>query len=330
MFQKARLTLTAWYVLIIMIVSIFFSTAFYNIATQEVQRVIQRIEHEHNDPYDLYPNRPPIDIQTLRESEQHVLFILILINLTILVFAGGAAYFLAGETLRPIQRMVNEQNRFITDASHELRTPLTAAKTSIEVGLRDKHLSTKDAKDLLLGTLEDLSSIQLLAEDLLTLAQFQTNTKQLFEPVAISEVIQKATSKVNPMAKQKYISIDFAPNSYQVNGNKENLLELFIILLDNAIKYSPKKSTITVTVKKPDHHILATIEDQGIGIDEKDLPHIFDRFYRSDKSRVKTTPGYGLGLSIAKKIVETHNGSISVQTTKDVGTKFSIKLPITA
>jgi two-component system sensor histidine kinase ResE len=100
-------------------------------------------------------------------------------------------------------------------------------------------------------------------------------------------------------------------------------------LFDNSIKYSPKKSVITVFFGKGEKFILIDVKDQGIGIDGMDLAHIFDRFYRSDKSRTKTTvPGYGLGLSIAKKIVEAHNGSITVRSVPGKGSTFIVKLPI--
>jgi signal transduction histidine kinase len=98
--------------------------------------------------------------------------------------------------------------------------------------------------------------------------------------------------------------------------------------LDNAIKYSPSNKEIKIESEKSNHSIAITVSDQGIGIDQKDLPHIFDRFYRADKSRSKTS-GYGLGLSIAKKIVETHKGSLTVRSGKDKGTSFIIRLPLT-
>jgi signal transduction histidine kinase len=112
-------------------------------------------------------------------------------------------------------------------------------------------------------------------------------------------------------------------------GIKDSLTELMIILLDNAIKYSPNRSTITISSEKIDNAISFSVEDEGIGINQEDLSHIFDRFYRVDKSRSKEKVfGFGLGLSIAKKIVDLHNGNISVQSTKNKGSVFTVKLPI--
>ena len=111
-------------------------------------------------------------------------------------------------------------------------------------------------------------------------------------------------------------------------GNKSGLAELMVILLDNAIKYSPAKSTITYTVTHPDSAIVFSVEDHGMGIDAKDIPHIFDRFYRADKSRSKQdVAGYGLGLSIAKKIVDYHRGTISVISKVGEGTRFVVRIP---
>jgi signal transduction histidine kinase len=104
---------------------------------------------------------------------------------------------------------------------------------------------------------------------------------------------------------------------------------LFTILLDNAIKYSPANTTITLISKKRDNGIIIEVSDQGIGIEEKDISRIFERFYRADKSRTKTdVSGYGLGLSIAKQIVEDHNGIILVKSTVGRGTTFFVSLPL--
>ncbi len=332
MFQKARLKLTAWYLLIIMLVSILFSLAIYRGSTLELQRIERAQRLRQESPQNYRRNRSPvsrIDPVILEETKQRVKLALIGINLIILGVSGGMGYFLAGRTLKPIKKMVDEQNRFITDASHELRTPLTALKTSTEVGLRDKDLILKDAKALLKNNLDDINNLQALSDNLLLLAQFEKGNGGIsLLTVDISEVLKNAKKKVSYLAKAKNIGIFIPEENYPIKGDMGSLTELVTILLDNAIKYSPKNTKIKVTVEKLDDQVSILVKDQGIGIDSKDIPHIFERFYRADQARSKTSSiGYGLGLSIAKKIIELHNGSIAVQSVVGKGTTITAVFP---
>jgi signal transduction histidine kinase len=136
----------------------------------------------------------------------------------------------------------------------------------------------------------------------------------------------KQLRKQKKIAKAKQIKIANNIKDTKINGVEDRLTEVFVILLDNAIKYSPKNGKVEIESKKENRRIKISIIDHGMGISEKDLPYIFDRFYRSDKSR--SEKGYGLGLSIAKKIVESHNGSISVKSEIGKQTTFIVNLPI--
>ena len=343
MFKSARLKLTAWYLLIIMVISISFSTFIYLGLTREFDRVLRiqeyRIEHQgtlqrliqrpiwQND--DIPFSRPP-DPQVISEARSRIAEGLLGINIIIFIFSSLAGYFLAGRTLRPIKKMVDEQNRFITDASHELNTPLTALKTSIEVNLRNKKFNLNDAKKTLLSNLEEVDNLQLLSDELIKITQYQKpNGNFQFENVSIKEIIGVSVNRVLPIAKNKNIEIKTKIVNLKVNAEKRSLIELFTILLDNAIKYSPSKEDIVVSAEKTDHKIKVLVKDSGLGIDKKDLPFIFDRFYRADASRSKQkVSGYGLGLSIAKKIVELHRGDISAESTVNKGTTFIVTLPI--
>lgn len=333
MFHSARLKLTAWYLLIIMFISVLFSMAFYNVADREIQRVIHRIEHIQQDPFDsmspLQPPSPIINVQELEASERRLILTLILINVGILILAGCAGYFLAGRTLEPIQEMVNEQNRFITDASHELRTPITALKSEIEVYLRGEQYTEKETKELLKSNLEEVNNLQVLSENLLQLAQIEKPIDSIsFDNLALVEILNEAARKVHSLAKLKRIEIHKELIESTVKGDKQSLTEVFVILLDNAIKYSPENTKVMITTESIDHSIAVHITDEGIGIDKKDIPHIFDRFYRADSSRTKQTAnGYGLGLSIAKKVIELHKGLITVKSEKNKGTIFTVQLP---
>ncbi len=334
-FKSARVQLTAWYLLIIMIVSIFFSVAFYKSSTEEIQRVIHHIERRQQGSLDKTPLLPPdfhsvVTVQDLEESEQHVLFVLIIINMVIFIFSGAGGYFLAGRTLDPIKTMVDEQNRFITDSSHELRTPLTALRSEMEASLLQEKISEEEFRKLIKSNLEEVQSLQLLSDNLIKLSQFESiNGDGNKEEISLLAIINSAIKKVSSMSNKKHISIENKIKDCVVTGDKNRLIELFVIFLDNAIKYSPKNTVIKVQSDVQDHNVSILIIDQGVGIAKEDLQHIFDRFYRTDKSRSKTdASGYGLGLSIAKKIVEVHKGTISVESKQQKGTTFIVQLPI--
>lgn len=332
MFQSTRIKLTGWYLMIIMVISILFSIIIYFLISQELDRGYRRIALRYQIRRELIP---PESIPEFLESgaldfaKERVRNQLLYINFVIFLVSGLSGYFLAGRTLKPIQLMIDEQNRFITDASHELRTPLTSLRSEIEVNLRDKKMKLPQARTILASNLEEVITLQNLSDNLLKLAQFQkTYDLQVSEKISISEVIKDAVKKVQPIAKTKNITIENKIRDFQLKGYRQGLIELFVIFLDNALKYSQPDKEVSIYSQVNDAYNIVHIADQGIGIEEKDLPHIFDRFYRTDWSRAKINiAGYGLGLSIAKKIVDNHKGYIKVKSRVDKGTVFSLYFP---
>lgn len=337
MFQSTRLKLTAWYLLIIMFVSAIFSVAIYNNVSRQIEGFIRmqndrirNFQPSQNGFRFPPPGVPPmISTEDLQKQEQQLIFTLVLINLGIFVIAGGAGYFLAGRTLRPISLMIDEQNQFISDASHELRTPIATLRAEMEGKLLEKHISDQEARKLISSNLEELGTLQNLSNSLLKLAQIHTvnNGKKDMEDISLLEVIKTACNKVTSLAKQKNINVTTKVPETIIKGNKGSLIEAFVILLDNAIKYSPEHSDITVVSQSSSHRVKVLVSDQGVGISKEDLPHIFERFFRADKSR-SLVEGYGLGLSIAKKVVESHKGSISVTSKIGKGSIFEVILPL--
>jgi signal transduction histidine kinase len=223
--------------------------------------------------------------------------------------------------------MIKDQHRFIGDSSHELRTPLTSLKIAIEVALRDKDLSVAEAKTVLKDNLTEINKLQSLSDELLRLAQYDSpEHKKTFSKVSPKKIVELALEEVETLAGNKKITIENKIKNYHIWGNESDLVGLLVILLDNAIKYSPEKTKIELDSKKTRRFVYLSVFDEGVGIPEADIPHIYERFFRSDKSRTGTK-GFGLGLSIAKRIVDSHKGTIKVSSEQNKGTQFIIKIP---
>lgn len=329
MFNSARLKLTGWYLLIIMVISISFSAVLYRLLTLELNQLIDRqnarLEKQYGAPN--YRSTPLLDRAIVDEVKTRLAFNFMLINGLIFIGAGGLGFILAGKTLRPIKKMVDEQNRFIADASHELRTPITALKTTLEVSLRDESLSLKEAKATLRENLEDVNRLQFLASALLELTYCPRESTSVREIAQVADATKEALRVVKPLAAAKKIRIESEVAPITAVISTKELTDVLIILLDNAIKYSADKTAINLIALERDHQAFISVTDQGIGIPAVDLPHIFDRFYRADSSRSEATgSGYGLGLAIAKETIQRNQGALSVTSKPNVGTTFSMKL----
>lgn len=331
-FHSAILKLTIFYVLIAMAISVAFSIGLYNISSSEINRGLGRQTRVLRDiPADslqgnMLPNFEDIRLQQIAESNDHLKNNLIYFNLLILLLSSALSYFLARKTLYPIEKAMESQHRFTADASHELRTPLTAMRTEIEVNLLDKKLGLTDAKRLLQSNLEEIEKLESLSNALLKLARYQDESKIALDKVSLEEAIVEAYEKVESLASKKSIGFKNNLKNISIEGEKQSLVELFVILLDNAVKYSPEKSKIFINMKQDKNFTVISIKDQGIGIRATELPHIFDRFYRCDTSRCKEQAnGYGLGLSIAKRIVDLHGGTIFANSKAGKGSEFTVK-----
>ena len=332
MFDRATLKLTAWYLSILMAISIIFSIVIYNDSTQVI-----RSEIRHQIPYFQQLNLDSNSNESFRaliaeqedSAKQHLQLELFFANLLIFVVAGFSSYMLARRSLRPIKEAMDAQGRFTADASHELRTPLTAMKSEIEVSLRDSGLSVSDYKDILVSNLEEIAKLESLSNGLLRLSRLDYRDSRLFESVSLAKIAYDAIEHHAKAIKKNAAIIYNEVEPVMIVGDSQHLTEVVAILLDNAIKYSPPKSSITLTSKSSGHFGYLEVTDKGPGIKPDDLPLIFDRFYRSDVSRTKDkVEGYGLGLSIAKKIIELHGGVIEVSSVVGEGTTFKLKLPL--
>jgi two-component system sensor histidine kinase CiaH len=325
MFQSATLKLTGWYLLILMAICIAFSFAIYGITSNDVNNRLQRFQSslERSSGF----NAPPPDSIRLNQAsaESTTLGIeLLYANIFILVAGGGASYFLARRTLRPIEEAHIAQSRFTSDASHELRTPLAVMKAEIEVALRDS-ISTKDEyREILTSNLEEVEKLTQLSEMLLNLSRLE-NDKLDRKPFDIVKLTHECVKRFG--VSDSRIMVAKTPPLY-VEGNISAIGELICILVDNSLKYSPDDSLVSIVITAQQQLIRFEITNTGVGIPNDKLPLIFDRFYRADDSRATGVEkkGYGLGLALAKKIVELHNGELSVTSEEGHRTSFTFLL----
>jgi signal transduction histidine kinase len=333
-FKSATLRLTAWYVLIIMVISVIFSLVLYQGATRELDRASMRETSYFDDapifiPYNVNAFNN-FRTQQIHSAKRNVARNLVTVNFVILLLGGGASYFLALKTLKPIEDALESQNRFTADASHELRTPLASMKTELEVALRDQNLALEESKKILKSNLEEVEKLEKLSTGLLKLAQNGNSMDpKSFQKVSLKKVIEEAQFKMKKPAETKNITLESTGVNAEIRGDEWSLTEVISILLDNAIKFSKEKSKVVITSGSEGKYGTIKVQDFGAGIEAKHISHLFDRFYRAETSRAKTTEGgYGLGLSIAKKIVDAHHGKIEVTSELGKGSIFTVRLPL--
>lgn len=332
-FHNASLRLTGLYLLIIMFISLFFSVAVYQLSEQEFNRGILKPGQAIGRPGQNIPTSLLEELRSEREqrfteAKERVLMRLLIINLLILVAGGGLSYYLARRTLKPIEEAHDSLERFTADASHELRTPLAAMQSETEVALMSKKLPISSARKVLQSNLEEIERLGSLTSSLLRLAHSNNSAIEL-DRVNLKAVIDRAIkqNKAHGIPGSVAVVADINPKVY-VFGDEDSLVELMVILMDNAVKYSPPTAQVIVSAETTNKHVSITVADKGEGIKASELPRIFDRFYRADSARTKqNVGGYGLGLAIAKRIVEVHDGEITAKSLVGSGTSIKIVLP---
>lgn len=336
MFQKQAFKLAGFYLAVLMVISLFFSLNVYQLSTQEFERGIRRPGPSFNISLGQSISAQ-LRNQLLNDREQqfedakaHVIGRLLLVNLVILIGGGVLSYYLALRTLRPIEEAHEALERFTADASHELRTPITAMRSENEVALMNSKLTLAQAKQQIRSNVEELEKLTTLSEGLLRLASQDTATMPR-DDVKPEVIVDKAVGRIIPLAEKKHILINTTVNTHAtITGDESSLVEALVILLDNAVKYSPSRSEVGLSVDKGHKNLVVSVVDQGIGIKATEIPHIFDRFYRADTARSKQQiQGYGLGLAIAKNITEMHGGSLRATSTPGKGATFTLILPAT-
>ena len=312
-FFLARLKLTAVYALILAIILVGFSGFLYVSVKSDISDSIDG-EFSDGQAQTTFVDR------TLKSVANDI----VLVDIIILFMAGGLSYFLAGYTLRPIERSLEAQRAFSEHASHELRTPLAVMKNDVEVLLRN-HSPTKElVRSTLQSNVEEIDRLSKMVADLLILARSQNRTLPAEEKVDIAAVSKNMGGKMQTLAANKGVSISVKGDTpLTVQGNLSAFERVLTNLLQNAIEHTHAGGIITIEIRREGTYAILAVSDTGSGIAEKDLPHVFERFYKGEGE-----PGSGLGLSIVKALLSQHGGSVEAASTGGTGTTITARLPL--
>ncbi len=335
LFRSARLRLTGFYMVILIIFSLVLTLSLRSLAGHTFDRagegdrgIVKQLFNEYYsvapEPnlFNQFQNYQSANVH--RDLDQYV----IIINTIAIIVGGVVSYWYAGRTLKPIQNAHETQARFAADASHELRTPLTALRVENEVFLHQKNAKLSEARELLKSNLEEAHRLENLAGTLLALTQYEQATLEL-NAVVLKDVISSAQEHIDKAAKARRIKfVVNIPDKAKVMGEFDSLVQLVGIILDNAVKFGKSNSEAYIDAVKRDSHYYLSVRDKGNGIPEEDLPFIFDRLYRGDKSRASNTPGYGLGLSLAREIARVNRADITARNYPTGGAQFVISLVV--
>ncbi|MDJ0595681.1 MAG: HAMP domain-containing sensor histidine kinase [Pleurocapsa sp. MO_226.B13] len=272
-----------------------------------------------------------VSVDPVRDSlRRSRLFLAMGIPIT-LGFTGIVGWILGGLAMQPVKHSYEQLQRFTADASHELRAPVAAILSNAQVGLLAPAEDSQQPRQRLANIVTQSKYMSTLIANLLFLARHQGKLNpQDLTKTNVVELLNSLAGRYQVLAEAKKLEfiLDLPKTSQQVVGDRELLQQAIGNLLDNAIKYTPDGGMVSLKLEFKLRRIFITVRDTGIGIPASDLPHIFDRFYRVDKTRTRQTGGFGLGLAIAKQIVEAHDGKITVESEAEKGTRFQICLPL--
>lgn len=257
-------------------------------------------------------------------ARQYITTILLTIGMVLV-----GSWLLSKAAIRPIQEAWQKQLDFTADASHELRTPVAVIQTNLEL-VMDSPKETVESQMKWLKNIEaENRRMAKLLEDLLTLSRADTNQQVLeIETFMFDEILTEVLIPLEPVADRKNLALEVnIHNKIAFHGDRKRIKQLIIILVDNALKYTDSSGTVAVSLTRSEKALSLTVSDTGPGIEREHLKKIFDRFYRVTKTRNLNQDGSGLGLSIAKWIVQEHGGTIQVASSPGAGTVFTVSLP---
>lgn len=271
------------------------------------------------------------DVTALYSGLQKATYAQIVLGGVALLIASLIGYYMAGRALVPLKEAYDKQKQFAADASHELRTPLAVVMASADLLLSDPSIENPFLRQVIEDLKSEVKKMTNLVSDLLMVARSDNNAlKFKIQRLDLTEILKQVIRTMTPIAEKKNIRLageDF--RKAMINADEQKIKQLAIILVDNAIKYTPEGGAVLVRLEKvDDSRAVFAVMDSGIGIAPEDLDKVFERFYRVDKARSREMGGNGLGLAIAAEIVKLHDGKISVASKLGEGTKFTVELKV--
>lgn len=255
-----------------------------------------------------------------------------LVLVLLAVWVGAMLLFLlisirlSAVAARPMEEAMQREKQFVADASHDLKTPLSVILANNSILMENPENKVGDLRRWLDSTQEAAKRMQKLIAEMLTLADVERQDVPLVrEEVDLANIAMKADLELESVAFEKNVTLeDDLPDRCMVTGNADYLLRIVMSLLENALKYEPSGGRVSIHLTQSKKKTVLSVCNQGSRIADEDLPHVFDRFYRSDKSRTNSAGSFGLGLAITKEMVERLGGTISVTSSQEEGTVFSV------
>lgn len=310
--------------------------------TRKIEEHVYRIlslPYQYSDHVLMRGNAAPVTIQqviaiSIVDSEvailRRVMLIILIGQLAGMMVIIPAGYYLAQRALVPIRAAWEKQQQFVADASHELRTPLAVIKSNAELLLRHPEHTVEEETIRITNVVRETIRMSKLVSTLFTLARADANQIELqVAPLIFNEMLTHVVEQFQPLAEMKNITLQVEmKDEIELVADKERLHQLFVILLDNALKYTLPQGCIHLLCQKQSNMVAVKVTDTGCGIEPEALSKVFDRFFREDKVRSRDAGGAGLGLAIAYWIVEKHKGKIWVTSDIGIGSQFHIILPI--
>ncbi len=271
-----------------------------------------------------------LDITPRQGILTSLIYTFFIVGSIMLVFIFFISRFFANRAIKPVEESFDKQKQFIADASHELKTPLAVINTNVDVLLSNSEGTIHEQSKWLYYIKSEVERMSNLTKDLLYLTQLDhSDIKMIYTDFDLSEAVENVILTMEAVIFENNISFDNAIEpGLMIHGNCQQVQQVIMILLDNAIKYTNVKGSICIDLKKHYANAAISLTNTGAGISQEHIGKIFDRFYRADKSRTRESGGYGLGLSIAKTIVEQHGGQISVKSIINASTTFRVELPL--
>lgn len=271
-----------------------------------------------------------LDITSQHGILTNLVYTFLVVAAVMLVFIFLISRFFANKAINPVREAFDKQKQFISDASHELKTPLTVISTNVDVLLSNEDSSISSQSKWLQYIKSEVERMTKLTNDLLYLAQLDySDAKMIYSDFNLSETVENVILTMEAIIFENNISFEYEvePNLI-IHGNREQIKQVVMILLDNGVKYVNSNGRVSLILGKSGNSALISVTNTGEGIPEEQICKIFDRFYRTDKSRARKSGGYGLGLAIAKSIAEQHSGKIFAKSIVNESTTFNIELPL--